>query len=433
MDKKPEISVIGMGYVGVVQAVGLAELGYKVFGIDIDENKINSLNQGKLPIYEEGIEPLLKKHLGKNLIFCKNYDVVESSDIIFICVGTPQDERGKTDLTFLNKCVDTLKTYLSENYRIIVIKSTVPVGTCRKIYEGLKNCNIDVVSNPEFLREGTALHDFFNPDRIVLGYKEGNETSAKKCMRELYEYFAKKKVPIIETTWESAELIKYASNSFLATKISFVNELARFCEKAGADIKVVAKGMGLDPRIGGKFLNAGLGYGGSCFPKDVKSLIHQFYEHEIIPSILEAVDKVNETQIDWFLRKIEEELGGIKDKTIAVLGLAFKPGTDDLRESIAIALIEKLKNKGAKVKGFDYIEKARENAKAKGIDVFESVHECCKGAEAIIIATEDEKFREENWNSIFKKVKNPYIFDGRNILDKEKLEKIGIKYFGVGR
>ena len=264
-----KISVIGTGYVGLIQAVGLAEFGFNVVGIDIDETKIKVLNSGGCPLFEEGLEELLKKHVNKSLTFTTSYEPIKDSEVIFLCVGTPQDKDGNADLRFLFSAVERIKETIDKNdYKVIVIKSTVPVGTNRKVKELLKDYNVDVVSNPEFLREGIAVYDFFNPERIVLGFENLDDERPIKILENIYKYFKDKGVPFVITNWETAELIKYASNAFLATKISFINELAKLADKTGADIKMISYAMGLDPRIGDKFLNAGIGYGGSCFHPD---------------------------------------------------------------------------------------------------------------------------------------------------------------------
>ncbi|WP_456471513.1 nucleotide sugar dehydrogenase, partial [Methanocaldococcus sp.] len=264
-----KISVVGTGYVGLIQAVGLAEFGFEVVGIDIDETKVKKLNKGESPLYEKGLEELLKKHVNKNLTFTTSYEPIKDSDIIFLCVGTPQDKDGNANLKYLFLAIEKIKEVIDKDkYKIIVIKSTVPVGTNRKVKELLKDYNVDVVSNPEFLREGLAVHDFFNPDRIVLGFENLENKKPIEIMEKVYKYFKDKGIPFIITNWETSELIKYASNAFLATKISFINELAKLADKVGGDIKTISYAMGLDPRIGDKFLNAGIGYGGSCFHPD---------------------------------------------------------------------------------------------------------------------------------------------------------------------
>ncbi|MBW9221115.1 UDP-glucose/GDP-mannose dehydrogenase family protein [Methanothermococcus sp. SCGC AD-155-M21] len=440
-----KISVIGTGYVGLIQSVGLSEFGYNVVGIDIDESKVKQLNKGECPLYEEGVEELLKKHVGKNLKFTTSYDEIKDSDVIFLCVGTPQDEEGNADLRFIYSATESIREKLDGNYKVIVVKSTVPIGTNRKIKEMLRDYNVDVVSNPEFLREGLALKDFLNPDRIVLGFEDLDNPRPIEIMKEVYNYFLDKNVPFIITDWESAELIKYAANSFLATKISFINELSKLADVVGGDIKTIGKAMGFDERIGNKFLNSGIGYGGSCFPKDVKALIKQFENNNIEPKLIRATDKVNEEQIYWFLNKIKKYYNNLNGKTFAILGLAFKPNTDDLRESRGIKLIELLLKEGAIVKCFDYVEKARENAinrykfdKSKAfygynLYLFEDIYKTVENVDGIIITTEYSNLNEEDWNKIGNLVRNKVVFDGRNILDKDKIKDLGFKYFGVGR
>jgi UDPglucose 6-dehydrogenase len=440
-----KISVIGTGYVGLIQSVGLAELGFEVVGIDIDETKVKQLNDGKCPLYEEGLDELLKKHVGNKLKFTTSYNEIKDSDVIFLCVGTPQDDEGNADLRFIYSATESIKNQLDDSYKILVIKSTVPIGTNRNIKGLLKDYNVDVVSNPEFLREGIAVHDFFNPERIVLGFENLDNEKPINTMEKIYSYFKDKNVPFIITDWESAEMIKYASNAFLATKISFVNELSKLADEVGADIKIISEAMGIDKRIGNKFLNAGIGYAGSCFPKDVKALIKQFENNNIPPKLIKATDEVNEEQIKWFFDKIKNYYDdNINQKTFAVLGLAFKPNTDDLRESRGIKLIDLLLKEGAIIKGYDYIEKARENAinrykldKSKAfygynLYILEDLYETVKDADAIIITTEYD-FNKEDWEKINKLVKNKVVFDGRNILDVDKIKKLGFEYYGVGR
>ncbi len=441
-----KVSVIGTGYVGLIQAVGLAEFGFNVVGIDIDETKVKQLNEGKCPLYEEGLEELLKKHINKNLTFTTSYESIKDSDVIFLCVGTPQDRDGNADLRFLFSAVEKIKETISkDDYKVIVIKSTVPVGTNRKVKELLSGYNVDVVSNPEFLREGIAVYDFFNPERIVLGFENLGNKKPIKIMESIYYCFKEKNIPFVITNWETAELIKYASNAFLATKLSFINELAKLSDKVGADIKTVSYAMGLDPRIGNKFLNAGIGYGGSCFPKDVKALIKQLENNNIEPILIKATDKVNEEQIKWFFKKIKNYYGDLNGKVFAVLGLAFKPNTDDLRESRAINLIDMLLEEGAIVKGFDYVKKARENTinmykldKTRAfygynLYILDDLYETVKDVDGIIITVEYDRFNKEDWERISDLVKEKVIFDGRNVLDVEKIKKSGFKYYGVGR
>lgn len=437
-----KISVIGTGYVGLIQAVGLASFGFDVTGIDIDDSKVKMLNTGVCPLHEEGLEELLKKHVGNNLKFTTSYGETTDSDVIFLCVGTPQDSEGNTDLKYIFSAVDKLREYITTP-KYLVVKSTVPIGTNRILKEYFKTCPVSIVSNPEFLKEGVALKEFLNPERIVLGFDE-KDLTITEIFEEIYYNFKEKNIPFIITNYETSEMIKYASNAFLATKISFINELSKLADKTNADIKTVAYSMGLDDRIGNKFLNAGIGYGGSCFPKDVKSLIKQFEYNNIYPKIITATDKVNETQIKWFFEKIKNYYGNINGKTFAVLGLAFKPDTDDLRESAGIKLIELLLKEGAIIKGYDYVKKARENAynmynldKSKafyGYNVYivDNLMDAVSKADGIIITVEDTKLNGEDWTDIFKVTCEKIIFDGKNILNNEEIKKIGFEYIGVG-
>ncbi|MCK5039907.1 MAG: UDP-glucose/GDP-mannose dehydrogenase family protein [Candidatus Aenigmarchaeota archaeon] len=430
-----KIAVIGTGYVGLIQSVGLSKLGFDCFGIDIDENKIKMLNAGKSPIWEDKLEEILKKHNGKNLKFTTNFGVIEECDAVFICVGTPQSSDGTADLKYIFAAAEGVKPYLKKN-AVVVIKSTVPVGTNRKVSKILEGCNCDVVSNPEFLKEGSAIDDFFNTDRVVLGFEDNTKHEARDSMMNIYSYFYEKKTKFVITDWESAELIKYASNSFLAVKISFVNEIARLCDTVGADIKDVTKGMGYDRRIGEHFLNAGLGYGGSCFPKDVNALVKQFEENKLEAKIIASADEVNLGLIDNFFDRILKKLKNPEGKNIALFGVAFKPNTDDLRESRAVELINKLLKKKANVSCFDYVDGALKNAEellGNKIKICKTVKETAKEADVIIIATEYSQFNDEDWGAIAERVNTKLIFDGRNILDKNKVVKYGFEYFGIGR
>jgi len=441
---KMQIGVLGAGYVGLIQAVGLAELGFNVTVYDIDPSKIKKLQKGEPPIYEKDLEGLLKKNIGR-LQFTTNLEKLKGSEVFFICVGTPQDSKGKANLNFVFSAAESLKPLLSGK-EIVVLKSTVPVGTNRKVQQLLGD-KAFVVSNPEFLREGIAVYDFFNPERVVLGFGENSPEWVKEKIFTLYRYFQEKEVPFVVTDWESAELIKYASNTFLAMKISFINELARLAEKTGADIRDIAKGMGLDSRIGPKFLNAGIGWGGSCFPKDVSALIWQFKEHELEPKLPKATKEINEEQIIWFFNKIKRRFAGdLSGKTFTLLGLAFKPYTDDLRESVALKLAELLIEEGAFVKGFDFVKGARENVRrlielktstrySYAMGVYDDVYEAVEGSNGIIVAVEYKEWNNLDWNLIGEKVKGKNLFDGRNVIDPNlarELIKKGWHYEGVG-
>ncbi|MEA2088224.1 MAG: UDP-glucose/GDP-mannose dehydrogenase family protein [Patescibacteria group bacterium] len=426
------IAIIGTGYVGLVQGVGMAEKGHKVFCVDIDKEKVKKMREGKSPIFEKGLGELMQKNIkAKRLFFTANLaKAIKDAEIIFIAVGTPQGESGKADLSHVYKVVRDVGKLL-DHYVVIVNKSTVPVGTAKKVDEIIKkqyNKNIDVASNPEFLREGTALNDFFNPDRIVIGVET---EKAKNIMAEVYKGFDCAKFFVSR---ESSEMIKYASNAFLATKISFINEIAGICERVNADIKEVAQGMGADARIGSKFLEAGLGYGGSCFPKDTRAL-HQIadlngYEFRILKSVID----VNNNQKKILLEKIKKIFPVLKGKIITVWGLSFKPGTDDIRESQAIDLISWLYGQGAKVRVSDPV--SIDNAKKylpDEIEFFLCPYEASARSNAIIIVTDWEHFKKIDKQKIKKVLSNYYIIDGRNIFDPQEMSNLGFNYIGIGR
>ncbi|RKX57819.1 MAG: UDP-glucose 6-dehydrogenase [Thermodesulfobacteriota bacterium] len=434
------IAVIGTGYVGLVCGAGLADFGMKVTCVDKDEEKIKLLNQGKIPIYEPGLEALVKKNQKANrLFFTSNLEeAVKNSLVIFICVGTPPNSDGSADLSQIKEVALALAEVI-DDYKVIVTKSTVPVGTNRWIKslidEHKKNdVTVDIISNPEFLREGRAVEDFMHPDRVIIG---GESAYAIAIIKDIYRPLYLAETPFIITNLETAELIKYASNAFLATKITFINEIANFCEKIGADITVVAKGMGLDPRIGSKFLNPGPGFGGSCFPKDVKALIHQGRLYNSPFKILEAVIEVNEKQKLRAIEKLEQLIGDLKDKTIGVLGLSFKPDTNDVRESPALSIVPKLIELGAKVKVFDpvAIEEFKKAIKHLNLPIEYSTtaYECAENADALVIITEWNEFRFLDLQQIKKLMKTPALVDMRNIYEPSILKKLGFKYTGIGR
>ena len=427
-----KIAIIGTGYVGLITAVGLAELGHQVIGVDIDQKKIDTLLEGKEPFYEPGLSRLLKKNIkAGRLSFTTNLaKPLNQSNFIFICVGTPPKKDGSADLSYVKQVAKDINKY-AKTGKIVVIKSTVPAGTC-KILEKLLGKNstkiFNTVSCPEFLREGRAIYDFFHPDRIVVGATK--DSIGFKVMN----LFAKIKTHKIVTTRETAELIKYASNAFLATKISFINEIANLCEKVSADVDEVAKGMGFDKRINPYFLKAGIGYGGSCFPKDVKALRQiaggTGYNFKLLKSVIE----VNNKQRKLFIDKIKKEIGNLNRKTVTVLGLAFKDNTDDIRESAAIDIIKALQKAGAKVKVYD--PEAMINAKCvlhKKTIFCESPYAALENSQAMIIATEWPIFAELGWNRVRILMKKRLIFDGKNIVDKKKVEKLGFKYYSVGK
>ena len=426
------ITIIGSGYVGLVSGACFAELGNQVICADNDLAKISSLKKGIVPIYEPGLEELISDNLKKKrLKFTSSLkDAVRASEIIFIAVGTPSLENGEADLTGIENVARVIAQNM-DGYRLIVEKSTVPVETCswvkKTIATYIKNkYKFDVVSNPEFLREGSAINDFTHPDRIVLGLESAK---ARKIMTSLYQPLNR---PILITNIKSAELIKHASNAFLATKISFINSLSQICDRVGADVKEVAQGMGLDNRIGGHFLHAGLGYGGSCFPKDLDAFITIAEKTGYNFEILKAVRNTNEDQKRFVFRKIKDALWIIKDKTIAVLGLAFKANTDDLRNSPSIDLIKALLQEGAKIKAYD--PKAMEKAKniLKNVAFCEDAYQAAQGADCLIIATEWNEFKELDFVKLKKALKRPLVVDGRNIYDPGQLKGLGFTYIGVG-
>ncbi len=423
-----KIWIIWTWYVWLIQALWLAKLWFEVISLDIDEKKINNLKNWIAVIYEPWLIKLLEETKNK-IKFTTNYNDLNNCDIIFIAVGTPQDKRWRTNKNFIYKASISIKNNI-KSWKIIVLKSTVPVWTNKEVAEILWEW-FDVVSNPEFLREWKALDDFFNPDRIIVGFSKYTKNETKNKIKKLYNYFIKKNIPFIETKWETSELIKYAANSFLATKISFINELSQLADKTWASIKELAIGIWLDKRIWKSFLNAGLGYGGSCFPKDVKSLIHQFQENQVESKIIPAVDKANENQLNYFFKKIKNFYDDLNQKNILLLWLAFKPDTDDLRESKAIELAKKLNEKWVKIYWYDPLKKARENTKnfypeinvVENLEIFDFSQ-----INWIIIATEYKSFNELNWKKIKENISVPVVFDGRNILNKEKIIKIGFIY-----
>jgi UDPglucose 6-dehydrogenase len=428
-----DISVIGAGYVGLVTAACFANLGNSVICVDIDTEKIKSLKKGIVSIYESKLEEMVKNGLRSgNLNFTTNLTyAVKKSTIIFIAVGTPPRDNGEADLSYVEDVARKIARNMP-SYRLIVEKSTVPVHTGKKIEETVKANNkrkikFDVASNPEFLREGQAVDDFMHPDRIVIGVK-----SKKACdiLTKLYEVL---KVPIVVTDIESAELIKHASNSFLATKISFINSISNICEKCGADIVNVAKGMGLDSRIGGEFLNAGVGFGGFCFPKDLEAFIRISEKIGYEFDILKAVKKVNEHQKMLFVKKIEEALWILNGKTVGILGLSFKPDTDDMRYAPSIDIINMLKAEGVKIKAYD--PKAMKKARKiiKGITFCKDAYNVAKDSDCLAIVTDWNEFKEMDLRRVKKLMRQPVIVDGRNIYNPATVRKLGLKYIGMGR
>lgn len=431
-----KIAVIGTGYVGLVTGTCFAETGNTVTCVDIDVSKIEKLTSGKITIYEPGLEKIFIRNQKENrLHFTTSLtEGIEGAQVIFLALPTPPGEDGSADLKYILKVADDLGKII-KGYVIIIDKSTVPVGTADKVHAAVaKNATVDfdIVSNPEFLREGVAVDDFMKPDRVVIGT---TSERAKKILNDLYLPFVRQGNPIIYMDEKSAELTKYAANSFLATKITFMNEVANLCEKFGADVDMVRKGIGSDERIGRRFLFPGIGYGGSCFPKDVQALAKSAKDVDYNFKILEAVMEINEKQKLHLLPKIKSYFkNGLKNKKIAVWGLAFKPNTDDIREAPALTIIKELLDEGATVTAYD--PEAMNNVKAllgNAIQYTDHQYDALQDADALLIATEWSEFRTPDFNKIISLLKNKVIFDGRNLFDLQKMEEMGFHYISVGR
>lgn len=434
-----KISIIGPGYVGLTTGTCFAEVGHEVTCVDNNPEKVQTLLDGKIPIFEPGLEELVKKNVaaGRLKFTTDTEQGVKDSEVIFIAVPTPPQPDGSVDLSFIEKVAREIAVCLTPDlgYRVIVDKSTVPVKTGQKVAETVKRyaaegCEFGVVSNPEFLREGSAVDDLLKPDRIVFG---SNDDRATQLMQKIYEPFV---APVLVTDVESAELIKHAANSFLALKISYINAVGRICEKSGADIEKVAEGIGMDDRIGRRFLNAGLGYGGSCFPKDVKAFIAISESLGYPFDLLKQVEEINDDQRKLFLDKIREKLWVLQDKKVAVWGLAFKQNTDDVRESVAIKVIHDMLAEGAEVTAYD--PEAEGTAKKFGnldgkITFAEDIYSCVEGAEVLIIATEWPEFANANLATVKEKMSSNLIFDGRNLLNPETASSQGFEYHSIGR
>ena len=431
-----KLCMIGTGYVGLVSGVCFSDLGNTVYCVDKNKEKIDSLNNGNVPIYEPGLEEILKKNFKqKRLIFTTDLKTaINNSDIIFICVGTPTKKNSNSaDLKYVFKVANELKKYIKK-YKIIITKSTVPVATGDKIEKILKKHKskklVDVVSNPEFLREGEAIRDFIYPDRVVIGT---DSNKANRILKSLYLPIIKKTSRYFNTSRRGAELIKYASNAFLATKISYINELANLCEKTGVDIKDISFGMGLDQRIGERFLRAGPAYGGSCFPKDTRALVDTSKNFKTNLSIVSSVIKSNENRRLLLTKRVEKILNKkIKNKNITFLGVTFKPNTDDMREASSLHMIPYLHRKGAKIKYCDPSGYKKEFSKFKNVKFCKDISSACIKSDLIIIHTEWNEFKLLNFKKIVKK-NNFIIYDMRNIYNPSKMKKNGIKYLGIGR
>jgi UDPglucose 6-dehydrogenase len=432
-----KISVVGIGYVGLVVAAGFAENGNHVVCVDNDEKKIENLKNGIIPIYEPGLDELVKSNVRDGRLFFTTdiKDGVIGCEVVFLALPTPPNEDGSADLSYVLSTAEEIGKYI-EGYKVIVNKSTVPVGTSdkvRKVISKTSSFEFDVVSNPEFLKEGTSVNDFLMPDRIVIG---SSSKRAIDLMQELYSPFIRTGNPLLIMSERSSELTKYASNSFLATKISFMNEIANLCDEVGADVESVRIGMGTDARIGMKFLFPGVGYGGSCFPKDVKALIKTSSEHNVELSILKKVEDANEKQKNIIVEKIEKHFNGnIKGKTIALWGLSFKPKTDDIREAPSIVIINELLKKGCKIKAHDPIanDSMKKVLNDGVVEYCEKSYDALNDADALVIVTEWNEFRRPDFHEIKKRLKSPVVFDGRNIYNPAKMKEYGFSYYGIGR
>ena len=430
-----KLCMIGTGYVGLVSGACFSDLGNSVVCVDIDKNKINQLKQGIIPIYEPGLEEIVKKNIkNKRLSFSFDFDKsIKDSDIIFICVGTPKKNNGNADLTQVYHVAKKLSKLINK-YKIIVTKSTVPVTTGDKIQSILsknnRNNRYSIVSNPEFLREGDAIRDFIYPDRIIVG---SDNIKANRIMNNLYAPLISKGAQYLNTSRRAAELIKYASNAFLATKITFINEMANLCEKTGINIEDISIGMGLDKRIGGRFLRAGPAYGGSCFPKDTKAIISTAKTFKTNLSLVKSVVKSNHNRSNLLLQRIYKILKNrVKNKNITFLGVTFKANTDDMRDSSSIKMIPALSKKGAKIKYFDPTGLKNEFSRIKNVSYCDSIKKSLDGADLVIIHTEWNDFKSLNFKNISKN-KKLIIYDMRNIYSPLKIKKQGFKYFSVGR
>lgn len=431
---KFKICVIGIGYVGLVSGTCLAEIGHKVICVDNNKEKVEKLKKGISPIYEPGLDKLIIKNKKRGrLFFTSNIkEGVRNSDIIFIAVHTPTKKNGETDLRYVESVSKEIAEAMNE-YKIIVSKSTMPVKTGQKIKKIVsrfcpEDIKFDVVSNPEFLKEGSAIRDFLYPDRIVVGVES---EKAKRVMKKLYKTI---KAPIIFTNIESAEIIKHACNAFLATKISFINAIANICEKNGANVEEVAEVMGLDKRIGGFFLKPGIGFGGSCLPKDISAFISIAAESGYDFKLLKEVRKINQKQKENFVKKTKEKISGLKNKKLGILGLSFKPNTDDMRGAPSIDIINAFIKEGAEIKAYDPVaeEKAREIFKDR-ITYCSNVYEVAKNSDILLVLTDWEEFKNIDLIKIKKLLKSPKIIDGRNIFNPQKMAKLGFDYYSIGR
>lgn len=436
-DIMKNITVIGTGYVGLVSGAGISDFGHQVSCVDIDESKIASLKKGEIPIYEQGLESLVKRNVDANrLTFSSDVsNAIKDADVVFIAVGTPQDDEGNADISAVLKVAETIGSSLN-GYKVICTKSTVPIGTGRKVIEAINktsgpSAQFDYVSNPEFLREGAAVRDFTHPDRVVIG---ADSQKAFDFMKDVYHPLYVNETPVLHTNIETAEMIKYACNAFLALKISYINEIANFCEEVGADVFNVAQGMGLDGRISPKFLHPGPGYGGSCFPKDTNALASQAEAAGVpLQTIRGAIDAngIQQNRMVQKLRRLME--GSFENKIIAVLGLSFKPQTDDIRESPAIPMIRSLLEEKASVKAFDPVSNDNMKSIFPNVEFLQDINSAVADADAAVIMTDWNEFRGMDISRITSLMKTPIILDTRNILNTDELDSSGVIYDNVGR
>ena len=430
------IAVIGTGYVGLVTGACFAEFGVDVTCVDIDENKINALLRGEIPIYEPGLDSLVERNIqaGRLRFTTDTSDAIRNSEVVFLAVGTPPREDGTPDMSFYESAALEVARSLN-GYKVLVTKSTVPVGTGKWLREFVASnapsgTEFGVASNPEFLREGAAIGDFMRPDRVVIGT---DDPRATEIMKELYRPLYLIETPIVITSLEAAELIKYAANAFLATKITFINEIANLCEAIGCDVHDVAKGMGMDKRIGSKFLHPGPGFGGSCFPKDTKAFTKVGDRFDVETSIVDAVIRANDLQRLRMVPKIEKLLGGLNGKTVAILGLSFKPETDDMREAPSVEIIAGLIEKGARVRAFDPVAMDEASKVLSEVEYCTDEYSAITGADALVIMTEWNQFRALDMEKVKSLLKSPKIADLRNVYEPADMRRLGFEYVGVGR
>lgn len=435
-----KIAIVGTGYVGLVSGTCFAEMGLDITCVDVDRQKIDDLNNGIVPIYEPGLEELVTRNVQQGrLHFTTDLrNCIDEVEVVFSAVGTPPDEDGSADLKYVLEVARTFGRCIKK-YTVLVTKSTVPVGTARKVRTVIKEelarrgCNVpfDVASNPEFLKEGAAITDFMSPDRVVVGVESER---ARKLLTRIYRPFLINNFRVLFMDIQSAELTKYAANAMLATRISFMNDIANLCERVGANIDMVRKGIGSDVRIGNKFLYSGCGYGGSCFPKDVKALARTAREHGYTMEVIEAVERVNEKQKEVVFNKLSEELGSLEGKTVAIWGLSFKPETDDTREAPALVVIDRLLRAGASVRAYDPVA-IKECRRKLGTSVYfaRSMYDAAEGADAVALITEWKQFRMPDWGKLRKTMRDNVVIDGRNIFDREEVTAAGFRYRAIGK